>query len=137
MAYQSKNLSALGYSNGFTLWHYRTDDALAGVLAAAYFDGAARMLREGDVVIVNACVDSGPRETAQLTVASSAGGSISMATMTAAIAAAGRDDPLIEDARDHLGAALKQALPSDDQNIIGHMREAHALLRAALKARRS
>lgn len=48
----------------------------------------------------------------------------------------GVDDALLEEARDHLGAALKQALPEDDQVIVGHMREAHALLRAALKARR-
>ena len=31
MAYQSKNLSALGYANGFTLWHYRTGDLAAEV----------------------------------------------------------------------------------------------------------
>jgi hypothetical protein len=29
MAYRSKDLSALAYANGFTLWHYRTSDAAA------------------------------------------------------------------------------------------------------------
>ena len=38
MAYQSKNLSALGYANGFTLWHYRTDDLAAEVDNAGYFN---------------------------------------------------------------------------------------------------
>ena len=41
MAYQSKNLSALGYANGFTLWHYRTDDLAAEVDNAGYFNPPA------------------------------------------------------------------------------------------------
>ena len=41
MAYQSKNLSALGYANGFTLWHYRTTDLAAEVDNAGYFSPAA------------------------------------------------------------------------------------------------
>ena len=39
-----------------------------------------------------------------------------------------------KEARDHLGAALVQVLPSDDQIIIGHMRDAHALLQRVIKA---
>ncbi len=35
----------------------------------------------------------------------------------------------VAEARAHLGAALSQSIPSDDQIIINHMREAHALLR--------
>jgi hypothetical protein len=29
MAYVSKNLSVLAYTNGFSLWHYTTPDAAA------------------------------------------------------------------------------------------------------------
>ena len=54
MAYQSKNLSALGYANGFTLWHYLTDDTAADVLGEGYFSPASRMLRIGDFILLNA-----------------------------------------------------------------------------------
>ena len=46
-------------------------------------------------------------------------------------------DGAFEEARDHLGAALKQVVPSDDQIIVGHIRSAHSLLVAALRARRT
>lgn len=58
MAYVQKNLSALSYANGFTLWHYRTPDSASDVLGAGYFDEAVRMFRAGDMVIVNAGVGS-------------------------------------------------------------------------------
>lgn len=60
MAYEAKNLSALSYANGFTLWHYRTADLVATVDNLNYFDGASPMLREGDFIFVNAGVDSAP-----------------------------------------------------------------------------
>lgn len=60
MSFESKNLSALSYSNGFTLWHYRTADLVAIVDNADYFNGAQSMLREGDFVFVNAGVDTTP-----------------------------------------------------------------------------
>lgn len=40
----------------------------------------------------------------------------------------------ILEASSHLGAALSQVLPSDDQVIVGHMRSAHALLVGLLNA---
>lgn len=60
MAYQPENLSALSYANGFTLWHYRTSDNSGDVDTAGYFDGAARMLRVGDFVFLNAGVGVAP-----------------------------------------------------------------------------
>jgi hypothetical protein len=54
MACDPKNLSALAYANGFTLWHYRTGDTMADVSASGYFNPAASMLRVGDFVIANA-----------------------------------------------------------------------------------
>lgn len=43
----------------------------------------------------------------------------------------------IEEAFGHLAGALMQSIPSDDQIIIGHMREAHDLLQAELRDRRT
>ncbi|HJQ87790.1 MAG TPA: hypothetical protein VJ820_10085, partial [Propionibacteriaceae bacterium] len=63
MAYSPKNLSALAYANGFTLWHYKTPDLAADVGSAGYFNDAASMLRVGDFVFANvntgATIESG------------------------------------------------------------------------------
>jgi hypothetical protein len=63
MAFEPKNLSALAYANGFTLWHYKsaTDTAIQvdagkadGSLGAPGYMRAARdMLRKGDFVFAN------------------------------------------------------------------------------------
>jgi hypothetical protein len=53
MAYASKNLSALAYANGFTLWHYKTADPALQVDTTGYFNGAATMLRAGDFIMAN------------------------------------------------------------------------------------
>jgi hypothetical protein len=53
MAYAPKNLSALAYANGFTLWHYKTTDPAQDVDNAGYFNGAAAMLRPGDFIMAN------------------------------------------------------------------------------------
>lgn len=53
MAYSPKNLSALAYANGFTLWHYKTPDQAFQVDNAGYFNGAVTMLRAGDFIMAN------------------------------------------------------------------------------------
>jgi hypothetical protein len=53
MAYAPKNLSALAYANGFTLWHYKTPDPAIEVDTAGYFNGAVTMLRAGDFIMAN------------------------------------------------------------------------------------
>jgi hypothetical protein len=53
MAYSPKNLSALAYANGFTLWHYKTTDPANEVDGAGYFNGAVTMLRAGDFIMAN------------------------------------------------------------------------------------
>jgi hypothetical protein len=53
MAYAPKNLSALAYANGFTLWHYKTADPAIQVDTTGYFNGAATMLRAGDFIMAN------------------------------------------------------------------------------------
>lgn len=54
MAYQSKDLSVLAYVNGFTSWHYITADAPDDVIAAGYFNGACDLMRNGDMLAINA-----------------------------------------------------------------------------------
>ncbi len=53
MAFESKNLSVLAYSNGFTLWHYVTTDTAGDVDTLNYFNEACDMLRSGDMVMAN------------------------------------------------------------------------------------
>lgn len=44
-----------------------------------------------------------------------------------------QDIKCIEEAAAHLGAALMQSIPADDQIIMGHVRDAHELLEKAQK----
>jgi hypothetical protein len=56
--FAASNLSVLAYANNFTLWHYTTaDDAVTGT---GYFNNAATMLRENDLMIVNYDTDGTP-----------------------------------------------------------------------------
>ncbi|WP_198373388.1 hypothetical protein, partial [Roseomonas rosulenta] len=54
MPFSALGLSALTSANGFTLWHYRTEDLRAEVLAPGYFAPAGAQLLPGDIVIVQA-----------------------------------------------------------------------------------
>jgi hypothetical protein len=81
MAYNSSNLSALSYANGFTLWHYKTNDAAADVDTTGYFNQAASMLRVGDFVLANASA-SGVVESGVLIVKSNAAGVVDVSNIT-------------------------------------------------------
>ena len=81
MAYQSKNLSALGYANGFTLWHYRTSDLAAEVDNAGYFNAASRMVRVGDFILLNAGLLATPTHGVVVVVAN-AGGVVDVTNVT-------------------------------------------------------
>lgn len=52
MSYDARELTALTSANGFTLWHYRTDDDRAAVTAPGYFAAAEPPLLPGDIIIV-------------------------------------------------------------------------------------
>lgn len=54
MPFDALGLTALTQANGFSLWHYRTTDTRAAVLAPGYFAPVADRLRAGDVLIVQA-----------------------------------------------------------------------------------
>lgn len=81
MAYASKDLSVLAYANGFTLWHYTTHDAATDVDTAGYFNGAADLLRVGDMLLANCAVGGSPA-TGVLVVAASANGAVDVANLT-------------------------------------------------------
>lgn len=53
MAMDSKNLSVLAYSNGFTLWHYKSIDTKETVAAANYFDKVANIFNPGDLIVAS------------------------------------------------------------------------------------
>ena len=77
MAYQSKDLSVLAYANGFTLWHYASNDTASVITTAAYFDDGADILRVGDLVLINADADGTP-ETRLVGVATITAGSVTL-----------------------------------------------------------
>ena len=82
MAFESKNLSVLAYSNGFTLWHYATVDVATDVDTSGYFNEAADMLRTGDMVMANVDTDGTPGAGIFL-VASSAASIVNLSDITA------------------------------------------------------
>ncbi len=55
MSFSARELSVLAYANGFTLWHYRTADDLAALLAGdgSYFAAADELLRPGDQILLS------------------------------------------------------------------------------------
>ncbi|MDE6481550.1 MAG: hypothetical protein K2L25_01880 [Alphaproteobacteria bacterium] len=54
MAFQNKNLSVIAYANGFTLWHYASEDKMTAISASGYFDSVKTLMNVGDVIIINA-----------------------------------------------------------------------------------
>ena len=80
MSFCARELSVLAYANGFTLWHYRTDDGFDALLAgneAGYFTPARELLRPGDQIIVNLLEASGPA-VVNLAVAAGGDGAIAV-----------------------------------------------------------
>ncbi len=53
MNFTLRNLSVLGYANGFTLWHYKAG-ALAPARETGFFADAADLMAEGDMVMLTA-----------------------------------------------------------------------------------
>ncbi|MTI08490.1 hypothetical protein [Curvivirga aplysinae] len=81
MAYQSKNLSVIAYANGFTFWHYATEDTAVSVATDGYFNDAADMLRVGDVILANVETSASP-STGFFSVASNVSGAVDVNDMT-------------------------------------------------------
>jgi len=60
MAFKASDLSVLAYANNFTLWHYTSVDDQTAMEGAGYFNNAADMLRENDLLIANMDTDGTP-----------------------------------------------------------------------------
>ncbi|MDR3126173.1 MAG: hypothetical protein LBT92_00905 [Rickettsiales bacterium] len=75
----SKNLSVLSYSNGFTLWHYKTDDDRAAVMGPGYFSVMAGVFNPGDAMFVTYC--GGRRRFSELAVMDGSGGEVTLVGM--------------------------------------------------------
>ena len=80
MAYNPKNLSALSYANGFTLWHYKSADTAADIDTAGYFNGASTMMRAGDFILANANTGS-TTESGVMIVKSNTGGVVDVSNI--------------------------------------------------------
>ncbi len=53
MALALRNLSVLCYSNGFTLWNFKTaKDSLDSISRSGYFNAASDMLSVEDIIVV-------------------------------------------------------------------------------------
>jgi hypothetical protein len=57
MAFRNKDMSVIAYANGFTLWHYSTQDSFADIENDnKYFTPLAHLMAVGDIIIFN-CSD--------------------------------------------------------------------------------
>ena len=75
-----EDLSVLAYANGFTLWHYRSSDRAASLRAPGGLDGAADMVRPGDLIIASGGL---PAAAELLVVTESAPGGVAAAPLLA------------------------------------------------------
>lgn len=82
MAYQAKDLSVLAYANGFTLWHYASPDDGPAVAASGYFNGAADMLRVGDLILANTATGAADPTAGVFLVRTNAAGTVDLSNLT-------------------------------------------------------
>ena len=75
MAFQNKNLSVIAYANGFTLWHYAEDVAIATISASGYFNNVGTLMNKGDIIIINGSDKTGLRKV------TAAGATVTVAAM--------------------------------------------------------
>jgi len=83
MAYASSGLGMLATCNGWSLWLYKTTDAIATINSAAYFTGdAVNMLQVRDMIIV---ADTNAPTTSFVTVLSNDGTTVDVSDGTAVV----------------------------------------------------
>lgn len=57
MSFKNHDMSVIAYANGFTLWHYSTQDSFANIKTnEKYFTPLADLMSVGDIIIFN-CPD--------------------------------------------------------------------------------
>ena len=81
MAFKPDNLSALTYANGFTVWHYRTEDTSTVVDTVGYFNAAADIMRVGDFIFAN-CGVAGTPSNGVMIVRTNANGVVDVSDMS-------------------------------------------------------
>lgn len=53
MAFQHKNLNVIAYANGFTLWHYSSnEETLEEIEQDNYFGTVYTLMNSGDIIII-------------------------------------------------------------------------------------
>lgn len=69
MGFKNKDLSVIAYANGFTLWHYKTDDDIAVVEETpTYFPKeVGKLMDTGDIIIITSKGMSNMRQVINLT----------------------------------------------------------------------
>ena len=55
MSFHHQDLSVLAYADGYTIWHYSTDDSVSQVSGRGYFDDARDLFRTNDRIEIIAC----------------------------------------------------------------------------------
>ncbi|MDX1736971.1 MAG: hypothetical protein R3261_01970 [Alphaproteobacteria bacterium] len=83
MGFLSRNLSVIAYANGFTFWHYTTEDSLQDFMQDGYFNHASDMLRKGDCIICNGS-SSANLQTTILNVVDNSEGIVRLSSMLGA-----------------------------------------------------
>ena len=53
MAFMNKDFSVIAYANGFTLWHYSTNDSIKDLENPDYFGVVYTLANPGDIMILN------------------------------------------------------------------------------------
>ena len=54
MAFKNDNLGVIAFANGFTMWQYKSDDAIAEITQEGYFDPIYTLCDRGDIFVINA-----------------------------------------------------------------------------------
>lgn len=63
MAFQNKNFSVVAYANGFTLWHYSSnEETLEEIEQDNYFGVVYMLMNTGDIIIVAGKSGTGLRQ---------------------------------------------------------------------------
>lgn len=52
--FMNKDLSVIAYANGFTLWHYKSNEAMKEITDPSYFVPVKKLMHTGDIIIINA-----------------------------------------------------------------------------------
>lgn len=62
MAFKNRDCSVIAYANGFTLWHYSSNENIFAEIAVdGFFNPMATLCAVGDIIIINGTDTTGMR----------------------------------------------------------------------------